>query len=470
MAGVQAAGMFGSGLPLEQIIQSSVDSKRAVKYQQFTKQEAVLKTSLSGVGQLKSALSTFLTAAKKLNESETFGVRAATVKQPEGGDILSIKTSSKSTEGNYNIVVNNLASGSSLQSSAGAFSSGDQVVATAAGQLTFGAGAKSFVVDVEAGETLATLRGKINEASDNFGLSVNIINTGSDARLVMTSKVTGTGNDLSISANTAELGVFSTTDPASKLVSVTSAADASITVDGLNATSATNSFDNVVQDLEISLLKVSPEVGGIKQGATVTVTTDTSKVESNIKDFVKAYNSLMDSMESLGKRPAIIGTERVGTPGPLAGDSTLNSIQSQLFSTLSSSFTQAGTLNSLFDIGVTMDNKGRLEVKNSGAHNLGEALKNNFDDVGKLFMGDEGLGKKLESLIEPYIKSGGDLTEREDQANIGLRQISQKKSDFDVQMTKYEASLRAKYGKLDSLLVSMQQASSSLQSQLASLM
>ena len=175
-------------------------------------------------------------------------------------------------------------------------------------------------------------------------------------------------------------------------------------------------------------------------------------------------------MNTLGRRPTIVGSERVGASGPLAGDSTLTSIQNQIFSTISSTFTDAGPFKSLFDIGITLDNKGKMEVKNSGAHNISDALKNNFDDVGKLFVGDNGLGKKLENIIDPYTKTGGSLSQREEQANTGLRQIGQKKSDFDIQMTKYEESLRAKYGKLDSLLVSMNQASQTLKSQLASLM
>ena len=470
MAGVQAAGMFGSGLPLEDIIKASVDSKRTVKYKQFAQQEADLKTTLSGVGQFKSALSTFLTAVKKLNDKDSFGVRSASVAQPTGGDIISVKSSSKTTEGKYNIIVNSLATGSRYESAPNAFTSSEQVVATAAGALTIGSGDKSYVVNVEAGETLGSLREKINSSADNFGLSANIVNTGTDSRLVLTSKVTGDGNDITISADTAELATFSTTDPVSKMVKKESAKNASITIDGLNASSTTNTFDDVIQDLEITLLKPSPDVNGIKQSASVKVSTDSSKVEGNIKDFVSAYNALLDSMNTLGRRPTIVGSERVGASGPLAGDSTLTSIQNQIFSTISSTFTDAGPFKSLFDIGITLDNKGKMEVKNSGAHNISDALKNNFDDVGKLFVGDNGLGKKLENIIDPYTKTGGSLSQREEQANTGLRQIGQKKSDFDIQMTKYEESLRAKYGKLDSLLVSMNQASQTLKSQLASLM
>lgn len=71
MAGITAAGA-GSGLQLEDIIKSTLDAKRSQFESQTVKKETTLQTSLSGIGQLKSSLSTFITAAKKLSETGAF--------------------------------------------------------------------------------------------------------------------------------------------------------------------------------------------------------------------------------------------------------------------------------------------------------------------------------------------------------------------------------------------------------------
>jgi len=87
------------------------------------------------------------------------------------------------------------------------------VVTASGGTLTLTAGAKTFDITLAANATLEDLRTAINDATDNFGLSANIINTGGAtplSKLVITSSETGAGNDLVITNNTAELDKVST--------------------------------------------------------------------------------------------------------------------------------------------------------------------------------------------------------------------------------------------------------------------
>ena len=71
-------------------------------------------------------------------------------------------------------------------------------------------------VEAKAQELLAEmplneLRQAINAKSDNFGVNANIINGGGTVgtKLVLTSDITGDGNDLVISNNNAELNAVS---------------------------------------------------------------------------------------------------------------------------------------------------------------------------------------------------------------------------------------------------------------------
>src|SRR5690606_29137188 len=99
--------------------------------------------------------------------------------------------------------------------------------------------------------------------SGNFGVNVNIVNAGGSvgSKLVFTSDISGDGNDLVVSNNNAELDKISTvatgSDPA--MVQKQAAQNAIIEVDGITATSSSNVFSNVVQDLDITVKAVTPE-------------------------------------------------------------------------------------------------------------------------------------------------------------------------------------------------------------------
>lgn len=460
MAGITAAGA-GSGLQLEDIIKSTLDAKRSQFESQTVKKETTLKTSLSGIGQLKSSLSTFITAAKKLSETGAFNLRTVNVTQDKDNPVLQVESNSGASNGNYNIVVSQLAKGSRLESNAGSFSSATQVVATADGQLTFKAGAdKSFTVDVKAGDTLQDVRSRINSNGSNFGLSANIINLNGESKLVFDSSVSGSGNDLTISASTSELKIFDTSDPASKFTTKQSAQDANITIDNVAVSSKSNVFDNVVQGMKITVLRESDKDSSNAPVANkVAISTDTKGVQDKITNFVKAYNTLESQMDALGKRPSIVAGERQDDGGLLAGDSTLRSIKDFMFQTLSTPSTNGGAYQTIFDIGIKIDNAGQLSVDST---KLTTAMTTNFDQVGALFGGTSGVAAALTTELENYTKTGGRLAQQEDGLNSDMRQIRNKRSDFEAGMVTYEASLRKRYGDLDSLLVKLNKSAASL--------
>ena len=457
---ITAAGA-GSGLQLEDIIRASLDAKRTQFESRILKQETTLKTSLSGVGQLKSALSEFTKLSKELAKADAFNLRTINITQSKDNPVLKVEGQLGASNGNYDIIVNNLASGSKFESKPGAFSSSSQVIATADGQLTFSAGAdKSFTVDVKAGDTLNDLRGKINTNGKNFGLSTNIVNQGGESKLIFDSSVTGTGNDLTISASTPELKIFDTSDTSSKLTSTKTAIDASVSIDGVTVSNKTNILDNVIQGMKVTLLRESDKDSSAKPIANkVAITTDTKGIKDKIQSFITAYNTLSDAFSALGKRPTIVAGKRNDDGGLLAGDSTLRSISDFMFSTLSSANTGGGAINNVFDMGIKVDNKGKLSIDSV---KLDSALNNNFDQVGALFSGENGIAAKMTKELEEYTRTGGRLAQREDVLNVDMRDIKNKRSTFEDSMVVYEKSLRKKYGDLDVLVTKLNKSAASL--------
>jgi len=459
MAAITSAGV-GSGLDLESIIQATVNAEDLPRVQRFEKTKTRLSVELSGLGAVKSSLSAFQDIVKKLAELENFTKRSNTITQPASGDVISVASNDTATPGNFNIKVNQLAQGSRATTNA-AFTSPSDVVSANGGKLTIAAGAKTFDIDIAAGATLEEVRSAINNSADNFGVSVNIINTGgasSESKLVITSSVTGAGNDLTITSDTAELDSLSTAafaggTPGLTIAAADIAKDAIIEVDGIAINSSSNIFKDAIQDLTITATKVSEGT----ESARLTVDYDKSGVEKLLGEFIDAYNNAIGTIDY---------HTQVGAA--LYGDSSIRSLRSQMTSSLSTVVSNADGFETLFDVGIGLTKDGTLE-KSSLVRSVSDALASNYTGVGKLFASENGVAKTFESFLETHLESKGSFTFREDNLNKSLKQLENDRESHDYRMTQLESGLRAKYASLDVLIAQMQSTGSYITQQLASL-
>lgn len=460
MTSITSAGA-GSGIDMESVISASVAAKKAQLQKPITTSKVNTQTTLSGVGQLKSAISSFTSILDNLSAKGAFNKRSVSVTQDKDDPILKVETKSDASNGTYNITVNKLATTSKFE---GLFSSSTSELATSDGQLTFKAGDKEFTVDVKAGDTLQSIRKRINSSGDNFGLSANIVNTSTgEAKLVIDSGVSGDGNDLTISASTSELEIFATGTATSKMSQTQSAASAEVDVDGNTLKSPTNTFDDVIQDIKFTVLRESDKAsdGVTLKSNKVDISTDKSSIEDLVKKFIDGYNTLMSSVTALGKRNTIVAGESQDDGGALAGDSMTRAVKDLLLSNVMSNSTESSVFSTIFEVGVKMDNSGKLSLDSTKFSN---ALDNNYDQVAALFGGEKGVAGKLTSQLKDYTKTSGVLAQREDQLNTDLRSLANKQADANAQIVKYEAALRQRYGNLDALLVKMNSSASALSS------
>lgn len=478
MSGINFLGA-ASGLPLDDLVSTLVKTERDSKLSRITSARQRLDASVSGLGQLKSALSAFQDAVKKLG-GNSIKARVATVTQPNDSKTsIEAQASSSAVPGSFDVKVSQLARGSRLESADLAFSSADDVVSSSDGVLTFTSGDKSFDVTVTAGMTLNQLRQAINNNSDNFGVNVNIVNAGGDVgtKLVMNSTVTGDGNDLVVSNNNADLDGVSTvpTGPLAGLTTVQSAQNAIIEIDGIVATNDTNTFDNVIQDVSITARAETPD--GANAG--LTIATDKKGVEDKIKAFMDSYNNLVNRINDL-TRPRKLGPDGktvTAEGGALVGDSLPRGILTQIRGILGGSFPDASEdRNTLFSVGITFDKDGKLQISNSrefgdesGRDRLNKVLENNFDDLAKLFGGDTGVSKQLDNFVKEFNQSGGIIAAKESSLRDQLTKNAKDREAADRYIKSFEETLRKRYSALDSLLGQMQNMSAAVSAQLASL-
>lgn len=467
MTTVTSAGA-GSGLDLESIISSSVAAKQSQLLTPVTNRKTETQLTISGLSQLKSTISNFTSALDNLSESGAFNKRTTDITQDSEDPVYSVETNDDASNGQYNITVNKLATTSKFETT---FGSSTSSLATEDGTLTFTAGDETFTVDVKKGDTLQQIRKRINNSGSNFGLTANIVNTSDGkAKLVMDSGVSGTGNDLSVTASVSSLSAFTT----ASMTKTQSAADAVITVDGNELTSDTNVFDDKIQGLKLTAIRTSDTettTSTDSDGNTTTttsfksnrldVTTDTTSIKELVQKFVDAYNTLVEKTTALGKRNTVVGGETQDDGGALAGDSMPRSIQNYITNMIStpSENTSTSNISTIFQLGITMDNEGVLSLDSD---TFDDALEDNYEQVVALFGGSDGLAGTLSKGLKDYTKTGGLISIRTDGLNTDLSALTQKQADIATQMTKYEASLRAQYGNLDTLLASMNSSASYL--------
>lgn len=459
---ITSAGI-GSGLDLESIITASIDAENVPKMNAFSTKDQALEVELSAIGEVKSALSQLQDTIEKLADPDNFNKRIANIKQPtsDDGDLISVTPTSNITPGNFNIEVVDLAQGSravSNDSIPPLFAATDDVVSASGGTLSFAAGDKTFDLTLDAGATLADLRDAINDSDDNFGVTANIINTGTESKLVLTSSVSGAGNDLIITNDNAELDNVSTVANGGGAGGVAinagdEAKNAVIKVDGLTITNDTNTFKDAVQDMTIVAKRQSVD----EETAKLSVEYDRESATALIDELITNYNNVVGQ---LGYQ------SRVGKP--LNSDATIRSLSSQLVNNLSTELTDAGPFTSIFDIGLGVDKDGYLE-KSSLVRDFNEAMDDNFDNVGKAFAGGNGIAIKFEEFLDNYLDSDGIMTQREESLTEQRADLEDDVINHEYRMDELEARLRKQYSGLDVLLAQMQSTQSYLSAQLASL-
>jgi flagellar hook-associated protein 2 len=456
MASITSAGV-GSGLDLESIIKASIDAENIPKLQAFAAKEESLQKELSSIDTISSAISQLESTIEKLSDIDNFNKRTASITQPSSGEIISVSTTKDSTAGKFDIEVVQLAQGSRAVSATG-YSSSTDVVTASGGKLSFSAGTSSFDVTLDAGATLEDVRNAINDENTNFGVIANIINTGSESKLVLTSTKTGLGNDLVVSNDIAELDAVSTVANGGgagglAIAATDQATDAIIKVDGITVTNDSNTFTDAVQDMTITAKQVSEN----NETARINVDYDKAAVNTLIDEFIANYNNLIGN----------IGFQtRIGNP--LNGDASMRSLDNQLTSILGTNLTGVEPFGTIFDIGLGIDKEGYLE-KSTLVRSVNDSLDNYYDKVGEAFAGENGLAKQFQGLIDNYIDSKGIIKERSSSLNQQLDDMEEDFLNHEYRMEQLEIRLRKQYSSLDVLLAEMQSTQSYLSAQLASL-
>lgn len=472
----------GSGLDLEGLVGQLLEAERKPKTDALNSREENVEAEISGIGKLKSKLEDFQKTLDKLRSDANLKGREPTINNPsEGVEPFSADASNTALEGDYNIAVTQLASGSRIETAdavdGGFESSSDTVLSTGTASLTFkiDATSDSFSINLNAGDTLEDLRNAINASEDNFGVTASIIVTGTEvggSKLVFTSDTSGEGNDLVIvnDDDAAELDLVSTTDStegAAYLTPITSAQNAKANIDGIDVESKTNKFENVIENVSFKVSELSEldTDGTTHKTSKLSIGFDKEAVEETVREFVKNFNALQSEIKLLTN----YGDSDLAEDGSLAGDSLVRGIQTGINNILFSAV-DASALGGLFQVGIEYNRDGELEISStdniglgSGEERLKDALSDNFDDIAALFTDEtQGIAVRLYDYVEEYTSSRGLLKSREKSAIDQREQILDERVMLELRLASTEQILRDKYLNLDQTVARLNSTGSAL--------
>ena len=252
MASVSSLGL--SGLPLTDLLENLRTSESQVLTAIQDRQTAA-KAKLTAYGKLKDAVASLQTAAQAVGKTDAFG--ALTVKS--GSDAFSATADNGAIPGQYSVQVNKLASAQTLVY-AGQASRTTDIGTGGTLKITIDGTEKSIDLS-STGTSLNKIMAAIN-ADPDIGVNATIVNDGtpgSQYRLLLTSRETGEQNavtNISVDGN-ADLDTFLGYAGGGSTAGVTvqDATNAELTINGIAITSQSNTVENVIDGVKLTLNK-----------------------------------------------------------------------------------------------------------------------------------------------------------------------------------------------------------------------
>jgi flagellar hook-associated protein 2 len=268
---------------------------------------------------------------------------------------------------------------------------------------------------------------------------------------------------------------------------ISTAQDAEVSVDGIEVTRPSNTVTDVIPGVTLNLKAASDKPVALK------VQPDRDAVQQTIVAFIGTYNKLMGQINILTRSDDKVIDEITyltddekktarANLGTLQGDSTLSMLSASLQRLASSPYqTKDGAdMSLLAQMGISTNAgatgaggydvskmRGYLEIEDE---TLAKALDQHFEAAKQLFgsdtngdlIVDSGFAYALDSLIKPYVETGGILSLKTGTIDTQVDDDKRQLDSLDTQLANREQDLKTKYGEMEANLNKMESSSSSI--------
>lgn len=400
-----ALGASSPGIDVNSAVSAAVSAASAPE-QGWQSQLTQLQNQTTALSQLQTMVTNLDNDMQSLNN--VVGPFSARTVTSSNSSIVTASATSGSATGNHVVQVNNLATTASWTS--GVFASSS--TALPAGSFTITTSTGPTTITTDGTQTLSDVANQIN--GDNLGLTASVITDASGSRLAIVANTSGSAANFTLSSS----GSYGFTQAVTGV-------NASITVDGIAISSASNTVTGIIPGLTLDLLSADP-------GAYVSlgVAPDTAQASAIVNQFVSDYNTVI---QALNAQYADTGSGQ----GILATDPNVRNLQNDLQGVLGYVYTPSSgttTVSNLTSLGISVNSDGTLNVDTATLNN---ALSNNFTDAQSFFQGTalNGFANAMDQQLTNFISpSDGAFT-------IDLQSIKTQESSLQDDITNFQTNV-----------------------------
>src|ERR1051325_9987318 len=315
MSSLSSSGLgTGAGIDVANTVAQLIAAIRAPE-QVWQTQQSLAKVQGQALTQLNTEVASLSNAIDTLKD--VAGAVTARSVTSSNTNLVSASASNATPVGSHTVVINNLATSSSYYSDP--IATGSTTLANGTFTIQVGSGQAATITIDGTNNTLDKLATAIT--NQNLGVTASVITDANGARLAIVSNTSGAAGDLTITKQAGGLtfnkGVTGT--------------NASLTVDGVPISSASNTVSGVVPGLALNLAGAAPNTQ-----VQITITSDTSKTKQTITDFVTAYNTIVQDLSA-----QFTYNTTTNSAGPLAGDSVARMVQEEMLNAATYSMTRS---------------------------------------------------------------------------------------------------------------------------------
>ncbi len=437
-------------------------------------QQSQISSLVSTYQDVKTKLSSLQTQANSLSAVGSLSPLAAKTVSSSNSSVVTATAQSTATSGTHSLLVTQLAKYDTLVSNELTQTGTDISTATGAGAFTFSVTvngtATNINVTVNAGDTNSTVMANMASAVNaaNIGVTASVVNdTSSTARLVFTSKSSGSANAVSVADVTGNLAASvgwtssvisgrtaSTSTGAGFVNSTVSSLNANFTLDGISIVRGSNTVTDVLTGVTLNLAGTQLPTDN---PVTLTVSADTTSIQSTIQNFINTYNTAITTLNQ-----DITTNSQTQVRGPLAGDVSFMNLQLSLQNILMGQVSSAksGNPNTLSAIGITLNKDGTLTISNQST--LTSTLNSNPTAVSDLFSSSNGVAVQLNSLVSSFSNPGGVMDQKingaQDQISMMNDQINSMQASINLQAE----AMRQQFTAYQSMLIQLTQTQSTM--------
>jgi flagellar hook-associated protein 2 len=431
-AGMFQASGLASGLDTASIVDALIaaDSGRLNALKQ---RQSDYEVQISTLGTLTSQLQAVQTAATNLASNGVVSIKPTTTY----GDFT--VTGSAKSEGSFNIQVDNIAKEAKIRTTS--FTSAQDKDVVPDGTLKFNIDGTDTVAIDTTGKTLADVAEAINQNISD--LNATVLSTSSGYYLSVARKTTGY-------ATTAEAALTVVSDPGLGFASFQLAENASLSIDGLPVSRTTNIISDVIPGATLNL------VGESGTENKVTFVASSSGSEEGLQAFVDAFNTLAGTLRS-----QLVTDPTQSYGDTLLSHSTTASIQSTMQQLLSKTVLASGSVRTLADLGLELQQDGTIELNTI---TLYKAIQTNPSAANTIFsQSSTGIADVIKTFVKAQTNTlSGSLILQQKSLKSSILDMTDEQSNIQAYLDKERARLVAQFTSMETLISGYNAATSYL--------